>query len=151
MPGPTHFRTVGPDGIAAFHEIDEGTALPEGAVTVDRVPGAGEDFVEGEWVTNHRAVADAQVTATVIEEARALKYLEALAIKKVGDLPTGLLKLEAEERGITQDQMADMVLARRAEFVRREVQRQRGQDGDTTEYDIPPGDPLAALIEQGED
>lgn len=140
------YRLVGPDGAAAFHELRAGQTLPPGAEAVDRAPGRFEDCPTGEWVTDHRGLADSRVPDAEIAEARALKYIEALLTLSPGaPLATGLLALEAKEKGLTVKALAEQVLAKRRAFIVAEVRRQRGQAGNHGDYAIPAGDPLAKL------
>lgn len=145
MAGPKIIRLVGPDGVPAYHEWPAMTPLPEGAVWVSRWPGPFEDRFDGAWVRDHRGKADAEVPRAHIEEARALKYLEALAVLSGVELATGLLKLEAQQRGLTVQELAEMVLAKRVDFIRREVRRQVRQENSSEDYEIPDNDPLAGL------
>jgi hypothetical protein len=136
-------RLVGADGVPAFHSWPPLTPLPDGAFRVARWPGPGEDFVDGAWVCNHKAVADAEAGPTHIEEAHSLKYLEALVIHAGIALGTGLLVNEAAAKGVTVAVLADEVLAKRGAFVAKEIDRQLRQSGDAASYTIPASDPLA--------
>lgn len=110
------------NGAAEFHEIPDG-GVPAGAQVVDRFPVAGEDFVDGQWVVNAAYVADSQVPVGHIQKAHALKTLEASMILSGYDLSHGILAQEAQLRGITLMEMAQIVRDRSNEFLSLEIGR----------------------------
>lgn len=144
-----YYRTVGPDGVPVFHEMPEGrTRAPNGGAGVDRLPGPFEDFLGGQWVTDHRGLADAEVGPAHIAEAHALKYTEALMVLSGLAPATGMLANEATEKGMAVEDLAEEVIAKRAGFMRREIERQRRQAGNAQPYEFPGGSPLAQLTQR---
>lgn len=112
----------------AIHAVNE-HGVPDGATVVPRPPESCEEWIDGAWVRNGRMWADQCAGAQHIAEARALKYLEAVTIRAGTDLPDGMLAAEAAQKGITVAELAEEVLARRAEFIAAELVRQARQDG----------------------
>lgn len=106
-----------------------GGVIPDGAIPVPRPPEACEEWIDGAWVRNGRMWADLCAGAQHIAEARALKYLEAVTIRGGTDLPDGMLAAEAAQKGITVAELAEAVLAQRAEFIAAELVRQARQAG----------------------
>ena len=128
---PRHYLLDG-----ACHSVVDGSPLPEGAVEVPRPPAAFERLVDGEWVKDCRAEADAVAGADHIAEARALKYLEAQMIKAGLPVANSLLAPEAAAKNMTLSDLADEVIARRTAFREAEVRRQQMQDGQEPDFEL---------------
>ncbi len=128
-------KFIGNDGLPLICNWDAETQgeLPEGAVELDRLPTVyGEDFIDGEWKQNARAKADNDAGIRHIEEARQLKYLEALMVKNGVPVAGGLLDAEAQLQGVDVEAIADAVMAKRAEFIEAEATRQEAQLSEPT-------------------
>lgn len=99
---------------------------PKGAVELDRLPGPFEDFIDGAWVYDAQGHANHRAGPQHIAEAHRQKRWEATLIK-MGLTPPPELSLlpgEAADRGISLDEMADLVAAKASAFVAAEVARQ---------------------------
>lgn len=94
---------------------------------LDREPGEFDDVVEGKIVHNPTREADTLAGKTHIAEVHAQKRVEALLIK-MGLTPPAEISLllgEANDRKITLEAMADLVVAKSQGFVSLEKKRQR--------------------------
>ena len=118
-------RYLDESGAPCIREWPADADWPEGAVEVDRLPGAFEDFVGGVWTYDAKGHADSIAGPAHIAEARILKYAEAKTIGSGAATP--MLAAEAADKGITIAELAAMVNQKRAEFIAAEVARQRGQ------------------------
>lgn len=120
------YRRIDDGGQPSFGSVEDGKRLPARAVEVDRWPGPFEDFVKGKWVYDADDHAN-QLAGTVhIAEAHAQKRIEALLVKMGLSLPAeiALLPGEAQDKGISLEEMADIVAAKVASFQAKEQARQ---------------------------
>ena len=121
--------------------------MPDGAIEVPRAPEMYERWNGAEWVMDERARADALAGKAHIDEARSLKYVEALAILNGVPLEGGMLALEAQEKGLDLKEYARLALEKRAAFIACEMQRQARQDGNDTDFAAVVADTIAGLGE----
>ena len=108
----------------AFHS-DTGRPLPKGAQRVPRPPEVGEtwDTASRSFVRDMAAAADHGLPPRHIEQAYAVKRVEAALIASGVMLTHGLLAEEATALGMPLADLAARVLDRDAEFRAREIQR----------------------------
>ena len=124
-------RTIGKaDGFPVHEAWDEAVQgpTPDGAVVIPRLPEAFEKWVDGAWVVPANAVkarADWSVPAEHIAAVHMQKRIEAALIKGGKVLDGGLLAPEAEQRGISQEEMAEIIEVKAADFYATEVKRQK--------------------------
>lgn len=93
-------------------------------VELTREPSEFEDVIDGNLVHNAKREADTKAGPAHIAEAHIQKRVEAILIKAGQDVSGGLLLPEADERKITPEDMADLVLTKSAEFKAKELARQ---------------------------
>lgn len=121
------YRIIGADGFPVHGPWDEAQGpLPDDAEEIERLPEAFEERVNGKWVViEHEALANWKAGPEHIAAARAQKRIEAMLIKSGVMLESGLLLAEAGERKITVNEMANLVMAKSAEFETTEIDRQK--------------------------
>lgn len=100
--------------------------LPSTAIPIPRYPEPFEDWIDGAWVVaDPQALANWSAGPEHISTARAQKRIEALMVKQGLVLTHGLLAAEAEARGITIKNLAEIVLEKTAHFHATELERQK--------------------------
>lgn len=101
-------------------------------VEVPRAPRDFEDWVDGEWVTDHAAAADHQAGPAAIAAAHIAKVIEARLLVVNGIDVEGVLSAEAKALSVSLVDLAGSVLknaqtALEAEVARR-VQKEKGKE-----------------------
>lgn len=113
----------------ACHETREGEALPKGAVPVDAPPKPGEVWNGKAFVFDARIAADLAMPAGAIDQAHAIKAIEATLWLSGFDLKCGLIFEEAASLAIDPRNLAQTIADHGAEFRAREVARRTMKTG----------------------
>lgn len=126
-----YYRYVNADDSVSYVMVDDDQKPPPAArgkpkpVEVDRMPKAFEDYCPKKkcWTFDKAARADSQAGLMHIHIAHAIKSIEARLVKAGYQEQAIVLSREAEIRGISINEMADLVLQSESGFVDLECER----------------------------